>query len=124
VNGSSPFASGTANFHMYGQDNWVDADRDGQLDGSLITPYPVEPEPKEPEHPPVYAYGYEVADHKTGDFKSKLQVADGKSVKVSRKILAYASGKLSPALTENHYTISGCVYPSGTRWHEENRRVR
>jgi hypothetical protein len=35
-----------------------------------------------PEHPPVYTYGYEVADHKTGDFKSKFEVADGKSVKV------------------------------------------
>jgi hypothetical protein len=39
--------------------------------------------PKKIEHPPVYAYGYDVADHKSGDFKSKFEVADGKSVKVS-----------------------------------------
>jgi autotransporter-associated beta strand protein len=40
VNGSSPFASGTANFHIYGSDNWVDANRDGVLNGSLNTTYP------------------------------------------------------------------------------------
>jgi autotransporter-associated beta strand protein len=40
VNGSSPFSSGTPTFHIYANDNWVDGDRDGQLDGTLITSYP------------------------------------------------------------------------------------
>jgi autotransporter-associated beta strand protein len=40
VNGSSPFASGTASFHIYANDNWVDGDRDGVLDGTLNTTYP------------------------------------------------------------------------------------
>jgi autotransporter-associated beta strand protein len=40
VDGSSPFASGTPQFEIYGADNWVDGDRDGLLDGSRITTYP------------------------------------------------------------------------------------
>jgi len=40
VDGSSPFASGTPQFEIYGSDNWVDANRNGVLDGSLITSYP------------------------------------------------------------------------------------
>jgi autotransporter-associated beta strand protein len=40
VDGSSPFASGTPQFQIYGADNWVDGDRDGLLDGSRITTYP------------------------------------------------------------------------------------
>lgn len=40
VDGSSPFASGTANFHIYASDNWVDTDRDGVLNGSLNSSYP------------------------------------------------------------------------------------
>ena len=40
VDGSGPFNSGTANFHIYGEDNWIDADRNGVLDGSLVTSYP------------------------------------------------------------------------------------
>ena len=40
VDGSSPFASGTPQFEMYGSDNWVDANRNGVLDGSRITTYP------------------------------------------------------------------------------------
>ncbi|TWT32497.1 Autotransporter-associated beta strand repeat protein [Posidoniimonas corsicana] len=40
VNGSSPFTSGTSRFHIYANDNWVDGDRDGVLDGSLNTSYP------------------------------------------------------------------------------------
>lgn len=33
VDGSSPFASGTPQFEIYGSDNWVDANRNGVLDG-------------------------------------------------------------------------------------------
>ena len=40
VDGSGPFNSGTANFHIYGEDNWVDANRNGVLDGALVTSYP------------------------------------------------------------------------------------
>jgi len=40
VNGSSPFASGTPQFEIYGADNWVDGNRNGVLDGSLNTSYP------------------------------------------------------------------------------------
>lgn len=40
VDGSSPFASGTSTFNIYANDNWVDTDRDGTLDGSLNTSYP------------------------------------------------------------------------------------
>ena len=40
VDGSSPFASGTPQFEIYGSDNWVDANRNGVLDGSAITTYP------------------------------------------------------------------------------------
>jgi autotransporter-associated beta strand protein len=38
--GGSPFSSGTANFHIYGRDNWVDTNRNGVLDGSRVTSYP------------------------------------------------------------------------------------
>jgi autotransporter-associated beta strand protein len=40
VDGSSPFASGTSTFHIYGNDNWVDSNRNGVLDGSPNTTYP------------------------------------------------------------------------------------
>lgn len=40
VDGSSPFASGTGSFSIYGNDNWVDGDKDGVLDGSAISSYP------------------------------------------------------------------------------------
>lgn len=40
VDGSSPFASGTASFNIYANDNWVDSNRNGTLDGSLNTSYP------------------------------------------------------------------------------------
>ncbi|WP_146399017.1 autotransporter-associated beta strand repeat-containing protein [Pseudobythopirellula maris] len=40
VNGGSPFSSGTPTFNIYASDNWVDPDRDGVLDGTLITSYP------------------------------------------------------------------------------------
>lgn len=40
VDGSSPFASGTPQFEIYGADNWVDTNRNGLLDGSSITTYP------------------------------------------------------------------------------------
>ncbi|QDU55237.1 autotransporter-associated beta strand repeat-containing protein [Aeoliella mucimassa] len=40
VDGSAPFTSGTSHFHIYGEDNWVDADRDGVLDGVPVTSYP------------------------------------------------------------------------------------
>jgi autotransporter-associated beta strand protein len=40
VDGSSPFASGTPTFHIYANDNWVDTNRNGVLDGSLNTNYP------------------------------------------------------------------------------------
>ena len=40
VDGSSPFASGTSSFHIYANDNWVDGNRDGVLNGSLNTTYP------------------------------------------------------------------------------------
>lgn len=33
------FTRGTPTFHMYANDNWLDGDRDGVLDGSLITSY-------------------------------------------------------------------------------------
>ena len=38
--------------------------------------------PIEPELPAKYQFGYAVGDHKTGDFKSQGEIADGKSVKV------------------------------------------
>ncbi len=40
VDGSAPFNSGTPSFHIYPNDNWVDANRNGLLDGTLITSYP------------------------------------------------------------------------------------
>jgi autotransporter-associated beta strand protein len=40
VDGGSPFTSGSANFHIYGSDNWVDTNRNGALDGSPIASYP------------------------------------------------------------------------------------
>jgi autotransporter-associated beta strand protein len=40
INGGSPFTGGTANFSIYGADNWVDPDRDGVLDGAPVTSYP------------------------------------------------------------------------------------
>jgi autotransporter-associated beta strand protein len=40
VNGSDPFTNGTPTFNIYANDNWVDGDRDGVLDGALITSYP------------------------------------------------------------------------------------
>ena len=40
VDGSSPFRLGSANFHIYGEDNWVDDNRNGVLDGVAITSYP------------------------------------------------------------------------------------
>ncbi|WP_168205213.1 autotransporter-associated beta strand repeat-containing protein [Bythopirellula goksoeyrii] len=40
IDGSAPFNSGTPTFHIYANDNWVDPDRDGILDGTLITSYP------------------------------------------------------------------------------------
>ncbi|TWT85319.1 Autotransporter-associated beta strand repeat protein [Posidoniimonas polymericola] len=40
VNGSAPFSSGTSSFHIYADDNWVDDNRNGVLDGSLVTSYP------------------------------------------------------------------------------------
>ncbi len=40
VDGSGPFTSGTANFHIYGSDNWVDANRNGVLDASAVSSYP------------------------------------------------------------------------------------
>jgi autotransporter-associated beta strand protein len=40
VDGSSPFASGTSSFNIYGNDNWVDSNRDGVLNGSQTSSYP------------------------------------------------------------------------------------
>jgi autotransporter-associated beta strand protein len=40
VDGGGPFNSGTPTFNIYANDNWVDTDRDGVLDGSLVTSYP------------------------------------------------------------------------------------
>lgn len=40
VDGSAPFSSGTSTFQIYAEDNWVDTDRDGFLDGTSITSYP------------------------------------------------------------------------------------
>lgn len=40
VNGSAPFSSGTSSFHIYPNDNWVDGNRNGVLDGTLVTNYP------------------------------------------------------------------------------------
>ena len=40
VNGSSPFASGTANFHIYANGNYIDENRNGVLDGYLNSTYP------------------------------------------------------------------------------------
>ena len=40
IDGGGPFNSGTSYFHIYADDNWVDTDRDGVLDGSLVTSYP------------------------------------------------------------------------------------
>ena len=40
VDGSDPFTRGTANFHIYGEDNYVDDNRNGLLDGVPVTSYP------------------------------------------------------------------------------------
>jgi autotransporter-associated beta strand protein len=40
VDGSSPFASGTSSFNIYGADNWVDGNKDGILNGSQTSSYP------------------------------------------------------------------------------------
>jgi autotransporter-associated beta strand protein len=40
VDGGGPFNSGTPTFHIYANDNWVDTNRNGTLDGSLVTNYP------------------------------------------------------------------------------------
>jgi autotransporter-associated beta strand protein len=40
INPSAPFSGGNANFDIYGNDNWVDGNRNGLLDGSLVTSYP------------------------------------------------------------------------------------
>ena len=40
VNGSSPFASGTANFHIYANGNYIDENKNGVLDGYLNSSYP------------------------------------------------------------------------------------
>jgi autotransporter-associated beta strand protein len=38
--GSSPFASGTPTFHIYADNNYYDSNKNGVLDGSLVTSYP------------------------------------------------------------------------------------
>ncbi|MEQ8848876.1 autotransporter-associated beta strand repeat-containing protein [Botrimarina sp.] len=40
VDASSPFSGGTSAFRIFPQDNWVDANRDGALNGSPVTSYP------------------------------------------------------------------------------------
>ena len=40
VNGGDPFTSGTSTFSIYANDNWVDTNRNGILDGTLVTNYP------------------------------------------------------------------------------------
>ncbi len=40
IDGSSPLASGTATFNVYGSDNRVDGDKDGILDGTVTSSYP------------------------------------------------------------------------------------
>ena len=40
IDGSAPFNSGTPSFHIYANDNWIDANRNGVLDGTLNTSYP------------------------------------------------------------------------------------
>ena len=40
INGGAPFRSGSSRFNIFANDNWVDPDRDGVLDGSLVTSYP------------------------------------------------------------------------------------
>src|SRR5688572_18293175 len=40
VDGGSPFTSGSSFFHIYGEDNWVDTNRNGTLDGVPVTSYP------------------------------------------------------------------------------------
>jgi autotransporter-associated beta strand protein len=40
INPSAPFSGGNANFDIYANDNWVDGNRNGLLDGSLVTSYP------------------------------------------------------------------------------------
>jgi autotransporter-associated beta strand protein len=40
IDGSGPFNSGTPTFNIYANDNWVDTNRNGTLDGTLVTSYP------------------------------------------------------------------------------------
>jgi autotransporter-associated beta strand protein len=40
VDGSSAFSGGNSNFHIYANDNWVDGNRNGVLDGTLNSSYP------------------------------------------------------------------------------------
>lgn len=40
INGGGPFNSGTSRFNIFADDNWVDTDRDGVLNGALVTSYP------------------------------------------------------------------------------------
>lgn len=40
INPSAPFSSGSPSFSIYGNDNWVDGNRDGVLNGTPITSYP------------------------------------------------------------------------------------
>lgn len=40
INPSAPFSSGSPTFSIYGNDNWVDGNRDGTLNGTPITSYP------------------------------------------------------------------------------------
>ncbi len=40
IDGSAPFNDGTPTFHIYANDNWVDSNRDGILNGTLNTSYP------------------------------------------------------------------------------------
>jgi autotransporter-associated beta strand protein len=40
IDGGGPFNSGTPTFNIYANDNWVDTNRNGSLDGTLVTNYP------------------------------------------------------------------------------------
>jgi autotransporter-associated beta strand protein len=40
INPSAPFSSGSSSFSIYGNDNWVDGNRDGVLNGTPINSYP------------------------------------------------------------------------------------
>jgi autotransporter-associated beta strand protein len=40
VGSADPFSGGNANFDIYANDNWIDGNRNGVLDGSLVTSYP------------------------------------------------------------------------------------